>query len=78
MGAAMETPAGAQPLFAAAGFSVVLCKYDAQPPAHRLWTRDVALKLYPEELCARFDDDRFVNQAHNDWLQWASEAACHS
>ena len=22
---------------------------------------------------ARFDDDRFVNQAHNDWLQWASE-----
>jgi O-antigen ligase len=22
---------------------------------------------------ARFDDGRFVNQAHNDWLQWASE-----
>ncbi len=22
---------------------------------------------------ARFDDGRFVNQAHNDWIQWASE-----
>src|SRR5665213_157118 len=22
---------------------------------------------------ARFDDDRFVSQAHNDWIQWASE-----
>ena len=22
---------------------------------------------------ARFDDGRFVNQAHNDWLQWAAE-----
>ncbi len=22
---------------------------------------------------ARFDDGRFVNEAHNDWIQWASE-----
>jgi len=28
-------------------------------------------EVYPG--CARFDDGRFANQAHNDWAQWAAE-----